>query len=158
VGDFDFVGHVLPQAGLEVRFDSVAVKPGRPTTFAVARSLSPQAGTSPHVVFGLPGNPVSVYLGFHLFVLRAAARLTRSAPPLREVSLPLGCDFNRRAAKRAEYVPCRLAEDGRLRPVEFHGSAHLTALSAADGFFIAPAGVRSLSAGQTVRFAGTRFA
>jgi len=156
VGDFDFVGRALEGEGMRVHFDSVAVKPGRPTTFAsrqVGNSAGdPKAGNSPHVVFGLPGNPVSVYMGFHVFVLRAAARLMQSDLLTRELTLPLGFDFHRRKASRTEYVPCRLGEDGRLGPVEFHGSAHLTAMSGADGFFIVSAGVQDVKAGEPVRF------
>jgi molybdopterin molybdotransferase len=173
VGDFDFVGQVLEQVGLRVLFDSVAVKPGRPTTFAVGQvanvgqiaNLPGGGGDSgkkrqvgnlphaPHAVFGLPGNPVSVYMGFHVFVLRAAARMMQSEPLVREFTLPLGFDFRRRKVNRTEYVPGRLGEDGSLQPVEFHGSAHLTALSQADGFFIVPAGVQTISAGEVVQFA-----
>ncbi len=67
VGDFDYVTRAMEDAGLQVRFTAVAIKPGRPTTYASA------AGKA---VFGLPGNPVSVFLMFHLFVLWTASRLT----------------------------------------------------------------------------------
>ena len=70
VGDRDFVGPALADAGLRVHFSAVAVKPGRPLTFATCPGAA---------VFGLPGNPVSVYVMFHLFVLRAAARMCGSA-------------------------------------------------------------------------------
>jgi molybdopterin molybdotransferase len=143
VGDRDFVGAALADAGLCVHFSAVAVKPGRPLTFA----------TRPHVaVFGLPGNPVSVYVMFHLFVLRAAARLCGSPPPLREITVGLGCEFRRRATDRVEFVPARIVADGSVIPVEYHGSAHLTALAEAEGFVVVPGGVARLSAGQHVRF------
>ncbi len=64
VGDYDFVGAALADAGLCVHFSAVAVKPGRPLTFATRPGAA---------VFGLPGNPVSVYVMFHLFVLRGRA-------------------------------------------------------------------------------------
>ena len=143
VGDSDFVGAALGDAGLRVHFSAVAVKPGRPLTFAS------RAGAA---VFGLPGNPVSVYVMFHLFVLRAAARMYGNPWPLREFSAPLGCEFRRRKADRVEYFPCRIDDDGLLVPVEFHGSAHLNALMEADGLMVVPIGTTLLSAGQSVRF------
>ena len=72
--------------------------------------------------------------------------------PLREIKLTLGADFRRRKSDRVEYVPARLEDDGSLRPVEFHGSAHLTALSESDGFFIVPIGQTELAAGAKVVF------
>ncbi|MHC4125360.1 MAG: molybdopterin molybdotransferase MoeA, partial [Planctomycetota bacterium] len=63
VGDFDFVPEAIKRVGLQLHFNRVAVKPGKPMTFA---------SSDGKVVFGLPGNPVAVYLMFHLFVLYAA--------------------------------------------------------------------------------------
>ncbi|MGA2059894.1 MAG: molybdopterin molybdotransferase MoeA [Thermoguttaceae bacterium] len=143
VGDYDFVGAALAEAGLCVHFSAVAVKPGRPLTFATRPGAA---------VFGLPGNPVSVYVMFHLFVLRAAARMCGSPWTAREFTLRLGREFHRRKFDRVEYVPCRIGDDGMLIPVEYHGSAHLTALSEADGLFIVPLGISSIPAGQPVRF------
>jgi len=142
VGDFDFVTGALGEAGLEVHFQRVAVKPGKPMTYATAPGKQ---------VFGLPGNPVSAYLTFHLFVLRAAARALGTRPPLREVPARMAEAFARRKAVRREYVPCRMDQDG-VRAVEYHGSGHLGALLAADGFFIVPVGVRELRPGDDVAF------
>lgn len=147
VGDFDFVTAALADCGLTTHFHEVAIKPGRPVTFA----SGPAAGTA-RAVFGLPGSPVSVFLMFHLFVLRAAARMTGSPWPLRCVAMPLGLKYRRRRTERQEFVPCRVAEDGSIEPIEFHGSAHLTALAAADGFFVVPIDVGELKAGDPVAF------
>ena len=147
VGDFDFVCPALADAGLRVHFNGVAVKPGRPVTFAAG-----QGG----VVFGLPGNPVSVYLTFHLFVLRAARLLAGRAPDSRRTSLPLAQDYERRRAGRTAYVPCRLSQDGEVTPVAYHGSAHLRALLHADGFFAVPEGTSHMRAGEKVAVLLTR--
>jgi molybdopterin molybdotransferase len=143
VGEFDFVTPALADAGLTVHFTRVAVKPGKPMTYA---------SRGGKLVFALPGNPVSVYLTFHLFVLRAAARMMGLEPPLREVGARLGRDFSRRNTERVEYVPARLV-GARVEPIEYHGSAHLTALTEADGFLIVPVGVGSMVAGEPVAFA-----
>ena len=148
VGDYDFVGTALGDVcfgdgGLNVHFNTVGIKPGRPLTFATG------AGTA---VFGLPGNPVSVHVMFHVFVLRAAAGMCGGQSYVREIELPLGSDFRRRKTDRVEYVPARLDDDGTLSAVEFHGSAHLTALTESDGFFVVPIGTSELAAGERVVF------
>lgn len=143
VGDRDFVGKALAEAGLFTHFSAVAIKPGRPLTFATRPDVA---------VFGLPGNPVSVYVMFHVFVLRAVARMCGSPWRLREITLTLSREFRRRKTDRVEYVPARLENEGTVAPVEFHGSAHLTAMIEADGLLVIPLGISLLAAGQHVRF------
>ena len=140
-GIFDHVQAALLDCGLTVAFHRLAVKPGRPMTFAHG-----DAG----LVFGLPGNPVPVYLMFHLFVLRAAAALQGVPTPLRRLRVPLAADFERRKIDRLEYVPARLDDQGRAERVAAHGTAHLVAHGAADGFFAVPRGIPSLAAGTPV--------
>jgi molybdopterin molybdotransferase len=147
VGDYDYVGMALRDAGLALHFNKVAAKPGRPMTFASKPGRA---------VFGLPGNPVSVFLMFHLFVLRAAAALSGGTWLRREIRLPLSRAFRRRRVERVEYVPCRVTDDGMLEAIEFHGSAHLTALMAADGFFVVPKGQPTLAVGDRVGFVSIR--
>jgi molybdopterin molybdotransferase len=160
VGDFDYVLAAMDEAGLTVQFNSVAIKPGRPTVLATPRPAlgAPQRGQGnrARAVFGLPGNPLSVFVTFHVFVLRAAAVLRGSPWPLRQIRLPLGQPLSRRKADRLEFFPAAVGDDGRVVPVECHGSAHLLALRDADGLLQVPIGVRELSAGETVLFTPLR--
>ncbi len=142
VGDFDFVGTALAELGLTVHFTSVAVKPGRPLTFASAPGKA---------VFGLPGNPVSVYLMFHVFLLHAA-ELMCGLDRTRRIAIALDANHTRRKAERVECVPCRLTERGTVEAITYHGSGHLLAMTHADGFFIMPRGVKEFPAGQVVQF------
>jgi len=145
VGEFDFVLDAIAGVGLDVNFTRVAVKPGKPTTYASAPDKA---------VFGLPGNPVAVYLMFHLFVHRAACLMSgRSCD--RGLTLALAGDFKRRKTERAAFVPCRLTDDGCVEEVVYHGSAHLAALMQADGFFIVPVTVAELRNGERVTFVPT---
>ncbi len=66
VGDRDFVKEVLEDLGVETGFWRVKVKPGKPFLF----------GKHPGgcLIFGLPGNPVSAYVTFSLFVRPAIER------------------------------------------------------------------------------------
>lgn len=69
VGDHDHVKPALKQLGVEPDLWRVKVKPGKPFLFASRRQ--------PHVthLFGLPGNPVSSYVTFMLFVRPAVLKL-----------------------------------------------------------------------------------
>lgn len=143
VGESDFVLEALNDLGLTVHFSRVTTKPGKPVVYATGHG---------GIVFGLPGNPVSAYLTFHLYVLRAVAQMTGASRKLREISLPMERAFVRRKAARRQYVPCAISENGTVEPVKFHGSAHLLALAKADGFFVVPAGVTEFPAGERVAF------
>jgi len=143
-GDSDHVAAALGQLRAEFLFTRVAVKPGKPATLALL-----PAGAR---VLGLPGNPVSAWLMFHLLALRIVAHLTGSPVERRTFRLPLRAGFRRRAAERLEFVPARLDADGAVLPVSYHGSAHLSALATADGFFQVPVGTRELPEGAEVGF------
>jgi molybdopterin molybdotransferase len=143
VGDFDYVAEAINLAGLDLHFNRLAVKPGKPMTFA---------SSGKKVAFGLPGNPVAVFLMFHLFVLYAARLIAGLRTKAHYVTLPLAGDFHRRKAGRMAFLPCRLKSDGSLLPVDYHGTAHLLALMDCDGFFTVPIGETDIRAGQEVSF------
>ncbi len=142
-GDYDFVPTCLEQAGFRLLFDRVAVKPGKPLTFAAARNS---------VAVGLPGNPVSVFVGFHLVVRRIAGRLTGQPAPPAAVTLPVRTEYRRRKTSRREFIPAALGADGCVAPVAYHGSAHLLALCQANGLMDVPLGVAGLNALDPVAF------
>lgn len=143
VGDKDFVPSTLKEMGLTIHFSKLAVKPGKPTLFA---------STPSRVAFGLPGNPVSAYLMFHLIIRHALLILEGATPRARRLFLPLENEFVRRHAERLEFVPARLTGKGALEAVPYNGSAHLCAVIPADGFFIVPLGQTRLLAGAQTEF------
>ncbi len=147
VGDFDFVAYAMTELSLTVHFDRVAIKPGKPITLATG-----PAG----IVFGLPGNPVSAYVMFHLFVRRAARLIAGLPREPRHISLPLAADYRRRKTDRLAYVLGRLTAAGAVEQVECHGSAHLQAVLASDGLFVVPRGTGQFQAGDRVDFLPTR--
>jgi len=142
-GDFDYVLPALTDEGLTVHFSRVAVKPGKPTVFATGEG---------GIAFALPGNPVAAFVTFHLFVLRAVAWLVGRRPRRRALTVTLSETFRRRRAEREEWVPARLADGLSCAPIEFHGSGHLAAVAASDGFLVVPVGVAELEAGATATF------
>lgn len=142
-GDLDFVPEAMKRAGIEMHFDRLAVKPGRPMTFGSHEGRA---------VFGFPGNPVAVYLMFGLLALRTAGLMMGRKCPIRFIKLKLASDYRRKKSDRLGFLPCRLGADGTIEPAEYHGTAHLRSLLDSDGFFAVPKGVNELSAGQTVDF------
>ncbi|KAF9676313.1 hypothetical protein SADUNF_Sadunf09G0125800 [Salix dunnii] len=81
MGDRDFVKPLLENRGT-VHFNKVCIKPGKPLTFAEIQSK--QAGNMAPgkiLAFGLPGNPVSCLVCFHLFVVPAICLLAGCANP-----------------------------------------------------------------------------
>nr|MBA3922964.1 molybdopterin molybdenumtransferase MoeA [Nostocaceae cyanobacterium] len=64
--DYDYVEQILTTLGAEIHIRAVAIKPGKPLTFA----------TFPQLYFGLPGNPVSALVTFWRFVQPAIAKLS----------------------------------------------------------------------------------
>lgn len=141
VGEFDFVPEAVAACGLTIHFSHVSVKPGKHITFATGPG---------HILIGLPGNPVSVYLMFQLYVLRAAGLLAGTRYEPKQFKLRLAHDYARRSPKRTSFIPCRITNDGLAEAIEYHGSAHLPALMRADGFFSAEDGVKMIAAGSEV--------
>lgn len=141
MGDYDLVPHVLTGLGFQIHFDRVAIQPGKPVLFGTRDARA---------CFGLSGNPVSSYLQFTLFVEPFLRALQGAPSAQRSVTLPLGEAFSRRNAGRMGWVPVRIDGAGAVRPVEFHGSAHIHALTGADGLIAFPVGVERLDAGTTI--------
>jgi molybdopterin molybdotransferase len=102
-------------------------------------------------VFGLPGNPVSAFVGFELFVRPALRRLSGDPVPDRPaVPLPLADDF---ACEndRPTYHPAKQEPDGRVRPLPWAGSPDLLALTKADALLELPAGAHRFRASELLQ-------
>jgi len=163
VGPYDVVRGAFAQVGT-VDLWRAAIQPGKPFAFGTAPRGGQRAGP-PVLLFGLPGNPVSVFVTFEVFVRPALRRLAGRAqaallrPPdtavlEHAVSKSIGRrTFLRVAALRdpATGAPVRDAA-GRVRVALAGGqeSHQLSALAAADGLAVVPESVTSLSAGAEV--------
>lgn len=95
MGELDLLKPTIERAlGGSVHFGRVAMKPGKPTTFATA-SIKNSAGERVlKTIFSLPGNPASALVTFHLFVLPSLHQMSGVAPPgLPKISVELSHDF-----------------------------------------------------------------
>ena len=146
VGPHDLVRAILGELGFEEVFWGVAVKPGKPISFGVAGR---------RLVFGLPGNPVSVLVGFELFVRPALLALQGCADPGPQFERGvLGSRLTRNPA-RDELVRARVRRpsDGPvLEPLPGRESHMIARAAAADALVLIPRGNGDLSAGEAVEF------
>jgi molybdopterin molybdotransferase len=134
VGPHDHARHAFDALGLEQVFSGVALRPGRPTWFGLKKAESSRSG--PILVFGLPGNPVSAMVTFHLFVRPALAALAGARTTSRRVRAVLDEDYPKRPG-RAHVIRCRLdqRDDGwHVRPTKAQGSHVLTSMLDAEAF------------------------
>lgn len=150
MGELDFVPGVLKDCGAEILFHKLAIKPGKPTLFARRMGGSPGGkGGAVAYLFGLPGNPVSSFVIFELFVKPLLHRLQGLHYRPRLVRGRLAEPVERREAGRVELRPVRL-EGGEIRPLAYHGSAHLNALSRAQALLRLEIGVQRIEEGSWV--------
>jgi molybdopterin molybdotransferase len=146
MGVYDVTKSALKELDAEIFFERVALRPGKPTVFARLPN-----GT---LVFGLPGNPVSVSVTFNLFA-RAALRAMQGAtePALKQETAALA-----RSAKgteeRESYLPAQLTtnDDGELIafPLKWGGSSDFVAFAVATALVIVPTDVKTIEAGSLV--------
>ena len=70
VGKYDYVPEIFEKLGVNIKFRKVNIKPGKPMVFGTFNQKD-----HPILVFGLPGNPVSSFVGFQLFIKRNIYKL-----------------------------------------------------------------------------------
>lgn len=148
VGKYDLVPDAIRTAGATILYHGVGMKPGRPQLFARTPSGK--------LIFGLPGNPLSVMTGFHELALPGLRRLAgcpaeRCRPLLR---LPLTEDVKTKG-QRLHHVLGRLVNRGdemAVAPVPRAGSADLVAGGKANGMIMVPRGIRHAARGTRVDF------
>ena len=146
VGDFDFVPEVLVSLGVERVFHTLKMKPGKPLFFGRLQGKA---------VFGLPGNPVSSFVGFEIFVrpyLEARLGLPRKR---NELTARLASAVKRGESGRVEFLPAKLdagaAAGPRVRPLPYRGSSMLAALAEADCLLRLEIGENEVAEGRWVR-------
>lgn len=140
MGDFDLVPGALKRQGFDLLFDKVAIQPGKPTVFGVSDT---------GFCFGLPGNPVSTYVIFELLVKPFLFKLMGHSFSHDRIVSTFGETFVRKAAGRKAWVPVVINESGKVMRIPYHGSAHINALTHAQGLTAFPEGVHELAEGSS---------
>jgi molybdopterin molybdotransferase len=133
VGDRDHVRAALRAAGVELELWKVAMKPGKPFSFGMNNNVP---------VFGLPGNPVSTFVAFELFV-RPALLAMQGATVTQRVRAPVSLVRGyRKQAGRTHYIRARVVRNGEhlvAHPHAKQGSAMLTSLIGCNALVELPA-------------------
>ena len=130
-GEYDLVQDGMRDLGVEVLFDRIRMKPGKPLTYGVKGVRQ---------VFGLPGNPVSSVVGLELLMRPAIRKMQGMAdlhlPTVRTV---LSADF-RQTPGRKQFVPAHSVpgKNGLWEStwVGHHGSADLFSMARANSLFV----------------------
>ncbi len=143
VGAYDFVRPALERDGA-LDFWRVNMRPGKPLTFGHTRG-------TPFV--GLPGNPVSAFVGFEVF-LRPALHFLGGEPGWQRLAITARLGEDVESDGRATYLRGWLAEDGAqgysVRLTGHQGSGNLFGLTQSNALVALPAGVKSKQVGEPV--------
>jgi molybdopterin molybdotransferase len=145
MGAYDVVKEVLREQG-GVQFDGVAMQPGKPQGFG-------HVGEDSIPIFTLPGNPVSAYVSFEVFVVPALRKMmgrsTLSRPMMRATTTaPLASVPGKRQFLRGRYEVGR--GGATVTPVGGHGSHLIGDLADANALIVLAEQQTAVEAGQPV--------
>ncbi len=144
MGKFDLVEEALAELGAEFFFQGTAIRPGKPLVFGRVRD---------RFFFGLPGNPVSTFVTFELFVRPALALLGGAVfepPVFLRARLAKPC---RQKTGLTMFMPARVWVENRDPVVElvgWQGSGDLVGIAAANCFLVIHPDQTELAAGDWV--------
>jgi molybdopterin molybdotransferase len=145
VGAYDVVKEAIGRLG-PVTFARVAMQPGMPQSFGLI-------GPDKTPFFGLPGNPVSAYVSFEVFVRPALRRMLGVEPinrPTVRATLraPVTSPPGKRTFARSQLSVSKGAYT--VKPVGGGGSHLIASLAHANALVVVPEQVTELEAGATV--------
>lgn len=146
VGEADYVQDALADAGFDLHFWKIAMKPGKPVLFGALDGRP---------VLGLPGNPVSAFVTAYLFALPLVEALQGARRPgPRPVTALAGADLPENGSREA-FIRARLEHDkkGRLiaAPLTVQDSGAMAALHEADALLHRKADAAPAPAGTPVQ-------
>jgi molybdopterin molybdotransferase len=163
VGEKDFTRPLLEWLGFEVVFSRVNIRPGAPLIFGInggssvpasqlVGSLAPPGKM--RIAFGLPGNPLSHFVCFHLFVAAALARLAGGeGPAFRRGTLAVKLEDG--PNPRETLWPARCEGSGgklELTPLPWNSSGDLTCLAETNALIRVPVNRSSIETGAEADF------
>jgi len=144
VGDYDYTKVILERLGVRTIFWKVSQKPGKPIYFG-------KKGTT--LIFGLPGNPASVFVCFYEYVFPALrAMMGFKNPYLAIEALPLGVTVKADREKLL-FLKGKIASTRKGKivfPLGHQGSHMTSSLSDSDGLILIPPQKRIIRRGEKV--------
>src|SRR3569832_2274275 len=146
MGVYDVTKAALKELDAEIFFERVALRPGKPTVFARLPN-----GT---LVFGLPGNPVSVSVTFNLFARTALLAMQGTAEPALNHETAVLARSVKGTSDRKNYLPAQLTsnDDAELVafPLKWGGTSDFVSFALTTALVIVPANVEAIEAGSLV--------
>jgi molybdopterin molybdotransferase len=142
VGAFDFVKEAIEADGT-LDFWRVNMRPGKPLAFGEYQGCW---------FIGLPGNPVSAFVGFEIFVRPVLEKLSGQLGASR-LTLRVRCEKDIESDGRESYLRAKIRNENGVYIAVLtghQGSANLLSLVQADALLIIPAGVKCVPVGQDV--------
>ncbi|XDG09273.1 hypothetical protein ABKA04_008888 [Annulohypoxylon sp. FPYF3050] len=155
MGELDLLKPTIERSlGGTIHFGRVAMKPGKPTTFATVPVKNNAGERVTKVIFSLPGNPASAIVTFHLFVLPSLHQISGVSPVgLTKVPVTLSHDFTLDKV-RPEYhrAIVTVGKDGTLVAASTGGqrSSKVGSLRGANALLCMPSGKEPLKKGAMV--------
>ena len=140
VGDHDLVRPALAEAGAELDFWRIAMRPGKPM-------LAGRLGGT--IILGLPGNPVSAFVTAQLFLLPLIARLGGARTPLPQTEPAILAAALPQVGNRDDYVRATLS-GGRVAALANQDSGALSTLASAEALIVRPARAPAATVGEFV--------
>src|SRR5262249_26124048 len=139
---------------VQIHFESVTMRPGKPTVFGTLKN---------HFIVGLPGNPVSTFVAFELFVRPVLQRL--QGLEYRRLKIVKGTLEDEVVEKsgRTAFLPAKasgLSGRNKISTLPWKGSADIFSVVHANGLLIVPLETKHLSPGDEVEallFGGFEF-
>ena len=142
VGAFDYVKEVVESSG-NLNFWRVNMRPGKPVAFGEYKGIP---------FIGLPGNPVSAFVGFEVFVRDTIQRLSGLSDGSRQ-TVRVRSEEEIQSDGRESYLRAIVHEENGqfvAKLTGHQGSGNLLSLVQANALLIIPAGVKCVPAGQEV--------
>jgi molybdopterin molybdotransferase len=130
MGDYDLVPQILKSVGVKIIFHKVRIKPGKPLLFG-------KKGNK--VIFGIPGNPVSNFSTYIMFIRPAVYKMMGyDSYAARFEQGIIEKEFHQKIGRKHFVLAKIVKRDNsyRLIPLKSYGSADVLALSRADGFMV----------------------
>jgi len=145
-GEYDLIPVILKELKVKEIFHCVKIKPGRPLYFG-------KKGKT--VVFGIPGNPVSNFISYIVFVRLAIYRMMGYEQTAYDFFEGIIENEFHQKPGRKHFVPVNISMKGgifTLKTVPNHGSADVMALSKSDGFMVVDEKLKTVRKNSKINF------
>ncbi|MBT3669130.1 MAG: molybdopterin molybdotransferase MoeA [Chloroflexi bacterium] len=143
-GEFDYVRKVVEENG-ELSFWKVNMRPGKPLAFGSYKGIP---------FFGLPGNPVSAFVGYEVFISHAIDFMggkNINSGKRRKVALSEDVHSDGRESYLRAFIDFN-SDNLKANLVEHQGSGNIFSLVKANSLIIIPAGIKHLEKGELVEY------